>query len=298
MRLATVSDTTKAPLAWSSKASNKRLQALERVTPEIIRSYQEDGFVFLPGLLGQEWVMLAEAGAKRNRANPGPNAMMHFEGNKDREFYDDYCNYAVIPEYQRLLEDSPLADVAAKIIETSGLWLYYDQIFAKEGGKSRRTPWHQDISYFVGDGTQFISTWMTLVELDKEEALECVRGSHRGPVYNGVPTDITAIHKTKLFKESPAVPVPDIDADPTKWGVASWAMKPGDVLFFHPAVLHGGASVREGKKRTSVGFRLFGDNVTYIEREGVKPDPYFAGLSEALTPGDPLRHPWFPQIRP
>ena len=145
MRLATVSDTTKAPLALSSKASNKRLQALESVTPEIIRSFQEDGFVFLPGLLSQEWVMLAEAGAKRNRANPGPNATMHFAGNKDREFYDDHCNYAVNPEYQRLLEDSPLADVAAKIIETSGLWLYFDQIFAKEGGKSRRSPWHQDI---------------------------------------------------------------------------------------------------------------------------------------------------------
>ena len=56
--------------------------------------------------------------------------------------------------------------------------------------------------------------------------------------------------------------------------------------------------MREGKKRTSLGFRLFGDNVKYIEREGVRPDPYFAGVSEALTPGDPLRHPWFPQIRP
>ena len=92
----------------------------------------------------------------------------------------------------------------------------------------------------------------------------------------------------KLFKELPHPSRADIEAHRSKWSIASWAMKPGEVLF----------CVREGKKRTSLGFRMFGDNVTYVEREGVKPDPYFAGLSEALSPADPLRHPWFPQIRP
>ena len=55
--------------------------------------------------------------------------------------------------------------------------------------------------------------------------------------------------------------------------------------------------MREGGSRRSLSLRFFGDEVRYIQRE-VAPDPQFPGVSEALQPGDLLRHSWFPQVYP
>jgi ectoine hydroxylase-related dioxygenase (phytanoyl-CoA dioxygenase family) len=282
------------PAAIPSLGNNQA--AVDRITPEIVKRFETDGAVWLPGLLSQSWLNLIGAGLKRNLNNPGPNGRTHYEG-RPGAFYDDHCNYAAIPEYQRLLEDSPIADVAAKILGTENLWLFYDQIFVKEGGFSRRTPWHQDTPYFMAFGKQILGMWISLDPLTEEETLEVVAGSHLGPLYNGTAFDDDD-DTVPVFDLQKFPRLPDIQRERDKWDIVSWASQPGDVLVMHPSILHGGAEMRAGGRRRTLSIRMFGDDVMYVERPGAGHSPQFAGVSEVLKSGDLLRHPWFPQLRP
>ena len=268
------------------------MPAADVVTDDMITRYQRDGVLLIKQALAPVWLDLMEVGVKRNMKNPGPYAETFFEG-QPGAFLHDFGNYDVNPEYKILLQCSPIADIMRKLLRTEKLWLYYDQIFIKEG-ESRRTPWHQDTSYFIAEGSQISSAWITLETVSGDEALEFVLGSHLGPLYNA--TVFTTDEDTEWYKNSNMPPVPDIDAHREDWNIASWPVERGDILVLHPSILHGGGAMSAGGRRRAMSIRFFGEDVCYVERPG-KPAPPYYGISEALKPGDPLRHPYFPLIR-
>jgi ectoine hydroxylase-related dioxygenase (phytanoyl-CoA dioxygenase family) len=266
------------------------------VTDKVKRQFWEDGVVHLPQVLDPTWVDLVEAGVARNVRNPGPNAIRHYQGTP-REFFDDYCNYDAIPEYQMLLRHSPIAGIVAEVLGTERLWLYYEQVFVKEPGEGspRRTPWHQDITYWITGGTQLAGFWITLEDLPVEESLEFVRGSHRGPVYAGTafdPDDET----TPYLPGDAYERIPDIEADRDRYDIVAFPITRGDAVLFHPGMLHGGGASPYGRRRRTLSIRFFGDDVVYRPNE--RPAPKFPGTSALLEPGAPLRGPWFPQVHP
>jgi ectoine hydroxylase-related dioxygenase (phytanoyl-CoA dioxygenase family) len=189
----------------------------------------------------------------------------------------------------------------------------YEQVFLKEGGESRRTPWHQDSSYLPIDGENIAVMWITFERVAKENALEFVRASHRGVLYNGSrfdPDDDTA----PLYPGGELPRLPNIEAERAKWDIVSWAVEPGDVLVFHPAMLHGGAPTHPGIRRRTLSLRFFGTETVYTPRslingqssaqrirepsESDAARSVFVKLPEVLSPGDPFRHPDFPKLRP
>lgn len=266
----------------------------QRVTDADIETFARDGVLCLRGALCQEWLDLAELAIRRIRNAPGPYATHYFAG-EPGEFYDDHVNYAANPELQILLRQSPVADIMKDILQTNRLWLFYDQIFIKEGGYSARTPWHQDTPYWMTQGAQLGSMWISLESLEKHEALEFVPGSHRGPLYNAMVFEGDG-PGTPWYDSEDMPILPDIEKERDQWNIVSWATEPGDVLLLHPSVLHGGGPMREGGRRRTLSLRFFGDDAVYVERPG-KPAPLFPGVAQALKPGDPLRHDYFPLIR-
>jgi hypothetical protein len=278
-------------IGFKTAAAKESSDPLSLVTEEVIARFERDGAVWIPGLLSVSWMRLAALGVQRNLNAPGPNVIKHFEG-QPGEYHDDYGNYFVNPEYQRLIADSPIVDVMAKLLRTKQLWLFLDQIFVKEGGYSHRTPWHQDIPWLMADGTQFATMWIALQPLAAMETLEFVAGSHRGPIYDHAVEwtgdQVLATSEPKL---------PNIETERDKWPIVSHASQPGDVLIFHPRTLHGGGEMRDGGQRRSLNLRFFGDNARYVDREAGH-SPEFPGVSESLKHGDLLRHPWFPQVFP
>src|SRR5271166_6619377 len=75
------------------------------------------------------------------------------------------------------------------------VWFMYEQVFLKDGGAARRTPWHQDSCYLPVAGEQLMVMWISFDPVAKQGALEFVRGSHRGVLYDGSsfdPDDDTA----------------------------------------------------------------------------------------------------------
>lgn len=274
--------------------------------------FRENGVVFIENALDPTSIRMAEEAFNWSLAHPSPGAANFETKDSAATFYQDLANPKAVGAYRRMLEESPAADIAAALWGTPNVWFMYEQVFLKEGGESRRTPWHQDSSYLPIDGRDIAVVWISFEPVAKENALEFVRGSHRGVVYDGSrfdPNDDTA----PLYGNGVLPRLPNIEAEREKWDIVSWAAKPGDVVVFHPAMLHGGAPTHGSIRRRTLSLRFFGDDATYkphqtgieattppFRREPGQEDTRsaLAKLPETLAPGDAFRHPDFLKLRP
>jgi ectoine hydroxylase-related dioxygenase (phytanoyl-CoA dioxygenase family) len=279
-------------------SSRERIDPLTLLTDEVRAQYERDGVVMLRQALHPEWLLLVELGLQRVLANTGQEKHLFFAGD-DGEFVETIRNTEVTPELQRLVYDSPVADVIGSLIGSENIWLYSDEFFVKEGGNCERTPWHQDTPYWPIAGKQIASMWISLDPLPKEECLEYIAGSHLGTIFDGfapsrVKEDPTLPHFGEGFER-----LPDIEADRDAFKIISWDIEPGDVIVAHPSVLHGGGPTGPSGRRRALTVRCYGDDIVYAERPPTRPTvPLTPGLSLALEPGDPLRSPWYPRLRP
>ena len=286
--------------ASNLKGENRkpRKKPLEAVDKEILENFRRDGVVMVENVLHSEWLLLLELGLQRVLNNSSQELHLFFEG-QEGEFIETIRNFEVIPEIRRLIYDSPIADLIGKLISSDNLWLYSDEFFIKQGGNSARTPWHQDTPYWPIAGQQIASAWVSLDYLSKEECLEYVAGSHRGTIYDGfnpskVKEDPTLPH---YGQEYPALP--DIEKNRELYDIRAWEITPGDIIFAHPSVLHGGGPTGPTSQRRAITIRIYGDDICYASRPKSKPTvPLTPGLSLSLKPGEPLRSPWYPRIRP
>jgi ectoine hydroxylase-related dioxygenase (phytanoyl-CoA dioxygenase family) len=298
-----------------------------RVDAALREEYRRDGVACLRGLLGPRDLANALAAYEWSLAHPSPSANTYQGG--DGRFYQDLANRAAQPVYRELVHTTPAADACAALWGAPDVWFMYEQVFLKEGGDTRRTPWHQDSSYLPVDGDQIAVVWICFDAIPAAHSLEFVRGSHRGPMYDGSafdPKDDTA----PIYGDGSLPRLPDIEADrrraseeasgasplraqrangersPTGWDITSFAVAPGDAVFFHPGVLHGGAATRRDMRRRTLSLRFFGADAHYAKRPFLtdkqipeaKATSVFQLLSGRLKPGDAFRHPEFPKVRP
>ena len=278
--------------------SREFVDPLALITPEVRQAYDRDGVVLLPGALHPEWLLLIELGLQRVMANAGQQKHLFFEGHEG-EFVETIRNTEVTPELQRLVYDSPVADVIGSLIGSENIWLYSDEFFVKEGGDCERTPWHQDTPYWPVDGNQIASMWISLDPLAKDECLEYVAGSHQGTIFDGFSPSKVLEDPTAPHYGQDLPPLPDIEANRSDFNIVSWDITPGDVIVAHPSVLHGGGPTGPTGKRRAITIRCYGDDIVYAERPPTRPTvPLTPGLSLSLKPGDPLRSPWYPRLRP
>jgi ectoine hydroxylase-related dioxygenase (phytanoyl-CoA dioxygenase family) len=265
------------------------------ITADVRETYRKDGVVLLRQALHPEWLRLIEMGIRRRLATP--DTALFYKGEAG-EFKETIRNFDVIPEIQRLLYDSPIADMMSMLFGCEKIYYYSDEFFIKEG-YSRRTPWHQDIPYFPLEGEQIASMWLSVDPLKREECLESIPGSHRATRYDGFTPGDESHDPTKGYYGRDLPQLPDIEAEREKWNIVAWDMQPGDVILLHPGVLHGGGPMSEGGRRRTITIRCYGEDIVYAERPPSRPTaPMTPGLSLRLKPGDPLRHPWYPRLRP
>jgi ectoine hydroxylase-related dioxygenase (phytanoyl-CoA dioxygenase family) len=276
---------------------------MDAQTAAILRKqFRSDGVVCIRSALNRDSMTMAEDSYNWSLAHPGPYASQ-FQGTPDSpdKFYQDLLNGKVLTGYRRLLEASNAADIVADLWDSPDVWFFYEQVFLKEGGESRRTPWHQDASYLPIDGEQLAVMWITFDPVIKADCLEFVRGSHRGILYDGSrfePGDDTA----PLYGTLPRLP--DIEAARDRFDIVSWEVDPGDVLIFHPSMLHGGAPTHGGRHRRTLSLRFFGDDAVFaprpgnLGRTGENTETQFGEIRLRLGAGEPFRNPSFLKVRP
>ena len=258
------------------------------VTDEMVDAYQRDGVVLVKGLWA-DWVDVIREGIARNMAEPGPYAAENLKPGEAGRFFDDYCNWQRIPEFERVIRDSAVAEVAARLMGSQRVQLFHDHVLVKEPGTSKPTPWHSDGPYYFVEGRHTISFWAP-VDPVTEASLRCVAGSHLWEK-DVLPTRWL---KGEAFYPDPEkyMPVPDPDAEGMP--VLEWPMEPGDAVAFHYRTLHGARGNEAATRRRAFSLRLVGEDARYVERPG-RTSPPFPG--HGMQPGQRLREDWFPVLR-
>lgn len=255
------------------------------VTQADIDAFQRDGVVLIKGLF-RDHVDGLRRGIERNMAEPGPYAAENLKAGEGGRFFDDYCNWTRIPEFEQAIRHSPAAEVAADLMQSRQVQMFHDHVLVKEPGTSKPTPWHQDGPYYFVEGKQTVSFWSPLDPV-REASLRCVAGSHAWPK-PVLPTRWLA--ETSFYPEDDAyMPVPDPDAE--GMDIREWHMEPGDAVAFNYGILHGARGNTTQSRRRAFSLRLVGDDARYVERPGRTSPPY---PGHGMTPGQVLREDWFP----
>jgi len=258
---------------------------MDEITPQMIETYQNDGVVLVKGLL-TDHVETLRKGIERNMANPGPYAAENLKEGDTGRFFDDYCNWQRIPEFEQVIRDSGIARAGAALMQSETAQLFHDHVLVKEPGTSKPTPWHQDSPYYFVEGEQTLSFWVPLDPV-REASLRCVKGSHKWskPV---LPT--RWLNEDDFYPASDAyIPVPDPDTE--GMDIIEFEMSPGDAVAFDYRILHGARGNESTARRRAFSLRLVGDDARYVERPG-RTSPPFPGHD--MIAGQKLREDWFP----
>lgn len=257
------------------------------LTQDNVDTYQREGVVVIRGLF-RDQVETIRAGIERNMAAPGPYAAENLKAGEGGRFFDDYCNWTRIPEFEEVVRHSAAAPVAADLMRSQQVQMFHDHVLVKEPGTSKPTPWHQDGPYYFVEGRQNVSFWSP-VDPVKGASLRCVAGSHDWP-RPVLPTRWLA--ETSFYPDEDAyMPVPDPDAEGMV--IREWELEPGDAVAFHFSTLHGARGNTTQNRRRAFSLRLLGDDARYVERPGPTSPPF---PGHDMQPGQKLREDWFPVI--
>ncbi len=256
-------------------------------------AFLSDGVVVLRGPF-RNWVDLLRAGVDRNLHSPGP----YFADNVARpgagRFWDDYCNWRRIPEFETFILESESARLAAEMMGSETAQFFHDHVLVKEPGTDMPTPWHQDGPYYFVDGTQTVSFWLPLDPVPVQRSLRFVAGSHR---WKRSVRPVKWKDDSRFYETDDDIymDMPDLDANPREYSILAWAMEPGDAVLFDFRAVHGADGNAGSARRRAFSMRWVGDDARYVQRSGRTSPPF---PDHAMRAGQRLREDWFPVLWP
>jgi ectoine hydroxylase-related dioxygenase (phytanoyl-CoA dioxygenase family) len=270
------------------------------VNDDDIQAFSTDGAVCLRGVIDQIWIDRLLVGVDHTLAHPSPRGRLWHRDDLGRESRYDSQVWRTRQEFADFVFDSPLAEIACRLMEATRVNFFFDAMFARSPGIQFRTPFHQDEPYWSVEGFQTCSSWMPLVSVSKSSALEVVRGSHRW-TENFHQTnfgDLTGDGRDDVHFGDDAMPFPDIEGDRDAYEILSWDMEPGDVMCFNGRSIHGGSgNLPEGQDLKVFNTKWAGDDVRVKFRTtGMDPDHEEAMTAVGLQPGDRLSTDLYPEV--
>lgn len=260
------------------------------ISQEQIDRFQQDGAVVLRDVFGP-WVEGVRQAIEENKANPSWRERTYTPDGHQSAFFQDYCVWQDFAGYRSLVTESPMAGLAAALMQSRTARVFHDHILVKEPGSSIKTPWHQDQPYYLVEGEQNVSFWVPLDPVPRERTIEYVGGSHRW----GKQFKPKRFDGTDLFPGDTAESVPDIDTERDNLDILGWDVQPGDAVAFSFRTLHGAPANASTARRRVVSIRWVGDDAHFVKRAGTT-SPAFPDLD--YQDGAPFDAPIFPVIHP
>jgi len=265
-----------------------KLTAMD-MTSEQIQAYQQDGAIVLRGAFAG-WVDILRRGVEANMQTPGPYGSENVApGDGGGRFFDDYCNWQRIPEFNDFMRNSPAAAIAGQLTGSRQVQVFHDHVLVKEPGTPKATPWHQDMPYYCVDGMQTGSFWIPLDPVSEENTLRLVMGSHLWPKL--LRPKRWASGEDFYADDSQFIDLPDVEGG--QYRILEPALSPGDAILFNYRTVHGARGNTGASRRRAFSARFVGDDVCFIERPGRTSPPY-PGIGQAS--GERLREDWFPTV--
>ncbi len=242
----------------------------------LLDTFATDGAVAVRGLLDAEWIQLlrdAMPGILTGTYDPGER--MGGDEAKTTRTRDGI--WRSCEGFARFLFQSPVGAVAAAFMRSQVAQLYEDLLLYKDAGSPGAAGWHRDSPHWPVSGHQMSSVWFSLETVTEDTgAMRFVTGSHLDGEDQVDPAAI-------------GVPESDVAARP----VVTFEAEPGDVVVFHPRVLHTAYGSAPDTPRRTFTLRFMGDDVRFRPRRSL----YHPWMRDCgLQKGDILNHPWFPVV--
>lgn len=232
-------------------------------------AYERDGVVNLAGMFDHDWIERLRGAIQRDMDNPSKMATnFNAEGTPGR-FFGDMFMWTWDPDFRAAFIESPAPAIAAQMMGAKKCNVFYDQLFAKEPGTAKPTPWHQDQPYWPVKGWQVTTIWLALDHIDRDNgAVEFVAGSHKWDRWFRPVAFKEGNHNDMRYQRSSYEPVPDIEAERAAHDIRWFDMQAGDCLVFHSMIMHGAPGNNTKRRRRGLAMRFTGDDAVYDPREG------------------------------
>ena len=264
------------------------------VTEEHVDAYERDGAVRIRGVLPPDQVEFLRNETEVAVARRGAGYKNHTarnDGGSGRFVHTFRMSLASEALFE-FASTSILVEVAAALMRSEKINLFFDQSFVKEPNTPDRTPWHNDLPFWPLGGRQVISTWVALDPITRSSGgVEFVAGSH---LWNRWFQPRSFSGDNEHGSNPEFEPAPDIEADRGLYDIISWDLEPGDVVAFNAMTLHGSpGNATSDRRRRGYSVRYTGDDVVYAPWPGMT-TPL---LKEDLVPGEPIDSEHYPVVR-
>ncbi|ADG07356.1 phytanoyl-CoA dioxygenase family protein [Kyrpidia tusciae] len=285
------------------RAAYPRAGAVRRITEEERLAFERDGAVVLKGIVPLQWVDYMREAVKGLMERSDPSSQNYADEGEPR-FFAQAFPWLSDDRFKAFAVYGPLKDIPHQIWpDAREIYFFYDQVFVKEPGTSKPTPWHQDFPYLPLKGEQIVRIWVPLDRVTRDSgAVHYLKGSHKwGAVYR--PFGFKEVPETREAYADPPFPdeQPDFDAEYEKYDWMIGEVEPGDAIIFHPRTVHGAYGNRTELFRRSV-------TVIYVSDQ-VKWNPHSANMFNnkdltghvqmpVLEPGGPIECALFPRVWP
>ncbi|XP_054713659.1 uncharacterized protein LOC129223119 [Uloborus diversus] len=134
---------------------------------------------------------MVSAGIEKNMSSPSVFGEKLKGDKSDGCYFDDYCNWTRIPEFQKFIFESPAAAVAGTLMKS-----------------------------------EVCSIWMPVDPVSRETCVQFVAGSHKWAWYFPRKFATTLPYEIEeKFLDKEYEPVPDVDANRHKWNILSWDLQ-------------------------------------------------------------------------
>jgi len=209
--------------------------------------------------------------AQAVKASPLPRLIDALPKDRPRgKFILDTSVWRRNPILARFALSGPFPELASQLLGVSRIRFYDDQMFIKEPGAVDRAAFHQDVPYFHLGGDTGCVFWVPLDTVGEGSGrIGYIPGSHLWQ----------KTYKPNIFvSEMPfpgaeGIDMPNIDANPSAYGVQYIDAMPGDVLVHHFLTIHGSEGNRLSHPRRAFSLRYCDAKIPYKRRAGAPEQP-------------------------
>ena len=221
-----------------------------------VEDYKRDGVVCLRQVLTRDWIDLLE-----------PVAREIAIGKKDVGLLPTMPGRYMarrVAEFRKFIFESPIAEAAGRVMESSEIRFYFDEFFVKTPHSTEQTQWHCDRMGWPVRGQMVPSIWIPLTPVVKANCLEVLAGTQT----EDVPYWLFSPNARKMERPANRVPHPDVEKRRGQPGLRflTWDMNPGDILIVHPWTLHWSRGNPTDDWRIALSVRVFGDDIRWSPR--------------------------------
>ncbi|MGQ0467006.1 MAG: phytanoyl-CoA dioxygenase family protein [Sporichthyaceae bacterium] len=266
-----------------------------------IESYWRDGAAIVRGVVPLEWIDALRSATQDLMADPATPGVDFAAGSGPRFFTLTYA-WRYHPVFRDWALRGPMIELARQVLpRAQTMTLFFDQIFAREAGARKTTPFHQDAPYTPAtEPDHYFRQWVPLdVVTARSGAVHYLRGSHRGPTYRARSFDEQNAVAAQYDTSERFLPLPDFDTAYADYEWLVGEVEPGDVILHHPGTVHGTLPATESVPRRAVTTMYADDTVRWDPHDshafhneplmGHQPFP-------DLAAGDRLACELFPQV--